>query len=226
MTLLIISFVAKNAYLFLLWKLTYAFVYKNQFRTSERLMRNYIKRDYEFYLFADTAIVQRSITSDVNNMYGLVQALLTLATELMVSFLLVALLFITAPFFCIVMSILLVIVMFCITKLLKPVMERSGKENQDFYAGLFKHISQKVQGIKEVKVTGTEKYFVEEYKKCGNGYVNAVQRYTLYNNTPKLLIETISIAGMMTCLLVLVARGGDISAEIPALGGIVAAVRD
>ena len=223
MVLLILSFVAKNAYLFMLWKLTYAFVYKNQFRTSERLMRNYIKRDYEFYLFADTAVVQRSITSDVNNMYGLVQALLTLATELMVSLFLVALLFITAPFFCIVMSVLLIIVMFCITKLLKPVMERSGKENQDFYAGLFKHISQMVQGIKEVKVTGTEKYFVEEYKKCGNGYVNAVQRYTLYNNTPKLLIETISIAGMMSCLIVLLARGGDIGAEIPALGGIVAA---
>ena len=223
MVLLILSFVAKNAYLFMLWKLTYAFVYKNQFRTSERLMRNYIKRDYEFYLFADTAVVQRSITSDVNNMYGLVQALLTLATELMVSLFLVALLFITAPFFCIVLSVLLIIVMFCITKLLKPVMERSGKENQDFYAGLFKHISQMVQGIKEVKVTGTEKYFVEEYKKCGNGYVNAVQRYTLYNNTPKLLIETISIAGMMSCLIVLLARGGDIGAEIPALGGIVAA---
>ncbi|MBO4678573.1 MAG: ABC transporter ATP-binding protein [Lachnospiraceae bacterium] len=223
MVLLILSFVAKNGYLFLLWKVTYAFVYKNQFRTSERLMRNYIKRDYEFYLFADTAVVQRSITSDVNNMYGLVQALLTLATELMVSFFLVALLFITAPFFCIVMSVLLVLVMFVITKVLKPVMERSGKENQDFYSGLFKHISQMVQGIKEVKVTGTEKYFVEEYKKCGNGYVNAVQRYTLYNNVPKLLIETISIAGMMTCLIVLLARGGDIGAEIPALGGIVAA---
>jgi len=223
MVLLIFSFVAKNAYLFLLWKLTYAFVYKNQFRTSERLMRNYIKRPYEFYLFADTAVVQRSITSDVNNMYGLVQALLTLATEVMVCLFLAALLFITAPLFCIVMGALLIILMFCITKLLKPVMERAGKDNQDFYSGLFKWISQTVQGIKEVKVTGTEKYFVDEYKKCGTGYVNAVQRYTLYNNTPKLLIETVSIAGMMACLIVLLLKGGNIEAELPALGGIVAA---
>ena len=223
MVLLIFSFIAKNAYLFLLWKLTYAFVYRNQFRTSERLMRNYIKRPYEFYLFADTAVVQRSITSDVNNMYGLVQALLTLATEAMVCTFLAVLLFVTAPLFCIVMTVLLIIVMFLITKLLKPVMERAGQENQDFYAGLFKWISQTVQGIKEVKVTGTEKYFVDEYKKCGTGYVNAVQRYTLYNNTPKLLIETVSIAGMMGCLILMLVRGGDIGAELPALGGIVAA---
>ena len=223
MALLIVSFIAKNAYLFLLWKLTYAFVYKNQFRTSERLMRNYIKRDYEFFLFADTAVVQRSITSDVNNMYGLVQALLTLATELMVSLFLVALMFITTPIFCLVISVLLILVMFVITKVLKPIMERSGKENQDFYSGLFKQISQMVQGIKEVKVTGTEKYFVEEYKKCGNGYVNAVQRYTLYNNTPKLLIETVTIAGMMGCMIVLLIRGGDIGSQLSALGGLVAA---
>ncbi len=223
MALLIVSFIAKNAYLFLLWKLTYAFVYKNQFRTSERLMRNYIKRDYEFFLFADTAVVQRSITSDVNNMYGLVQALLTLATELMVSIFLVALMFITTPFFCLVISVLLILVMFVITKVLKPIMERSGKENQDFYSGLFKQISQVVQGIKEVKVSGTEKYFVEEYKKCGNGYVNAVQRYTLYNNTPKLLIETVTIAGMMGCMIVLLIRGGNIGSQLSALGGLVAA---
>ena len=35
-------------------------------------------------------------------------------------------------------------------------------------------------GIKEVKITGRENYFVREYQKCGQGYVNAVQKYNLY----------------------------------------------
>ena len=72
MALLILTFVAKNLFLFIQQKMTFAFVYTNQFRTSERMMRNYISRGYEFYLNADTAVVQRSITSDVNNMYALI----------------------------------------------------------------------------------------------------------------------------------------------------------
>ena len=55
--------------------------------TSERMMRNYLRRGYEFYLNADTAVVQRSITSDVNNMYALILALLQLLSDTVVSLL-------------------------------------------------------------------------------------------------------------------------------------------
>lgn len=81
MALLVAVFAAKNAFLFIQQKLTFAFVYTNQFATSERMMRNYLRRGYEFYLNADTAVVQRSITSDVNNMYALILALLQLLSD-------------------------------------------------------------------------------------------------------------------------------------------------
>ena len=57
MALLIVTFAVKNVFLFVQQKLTFAFVYTNQFRTSERMMRNYLRRGYEFYLNADTAVV-------------------------------------------------------------------------------------------------------------------------------------------------------------------------
>ena len=61
MVLLILVFVVKNLFTYVQQKLTLSFVYTNQFRTSERMMRNYLRRGYEFYLNADTAVVQRSI---------------------------------------------------------------------------------------------------------------------------------------------------------------------
>ena len=63
-------FAVKNIYLYVQQKFLCHFVYTNQFRTSQRMMRNYLHKDYEFYLNADTAVVQRTITSDVNNMYA------------------------------------------------------------------------------------------------------------------------------------------------------------
>ena len=200
MVLLVVTFAVKNFFLFVQQKLTFAFVYTNQFATSERMMRNYLRRGYEFYLNADTAVVQRNITSDVNNMYALILALLQLLSDGVMSLFVVG--------YCLMTNgVMTVLLMVLIKSILKPIMYKAGKDNQDYYSGLFKWISQTVQGIKEVKVTGKEQYFVDEYRRCGSGYVNAVQRYSLYNNVPKLLIETVCIAVMMGYMIALTLLG-------------------
>ncbi len=207
MTLLILVFVLKNVFLYIQQKLTYAFVYTNQFRTSERMMRNYLRRDYEFYLSADTAVVQRSITSDVNNMYALILSLLQLMSDGVVSVFVIAYCFATNGTMTILLAVVLAALMLLVKGILKPIMYKAGKDNQDYYSGLFKWISQTVQGIKEVKVGGREQFFVDEYRRCGKGYVDAVQKYTLYNNIPKLLMESICVAAMVGYMIFLVATG-------------------
>ena len=181
---LIVAFIVKNIFLFIQQKFMLAFVYGNQFSTSERLMKNYLRKSYEYYLNADTAVVQRNITSDVNNMYALILALLQLLSEGIVFACLVAVLFWQDPVMTVLVTVVLLIVLFIIKVVLKPIMHKAGEDNQNFYSGLYKLISQTVMGIKEVKVTGKEQYFVDEYVVCGKGYVNAVQKYSLYNNIP------------------------------------------
>ena len=207
MVFLVVTFAVKNLFLFVQQKLTLAFVYTNQFATSERMMRSYLRRGYEFYLNTDTAVVQRSITSDVNNMYALILALLQLMSDGVMSLFVVGYCLMTNGVLTMLLAASLVLLMALIKNILKPIMYKAGKDNQDYYSGLFKWISQTVQGIKEVKVTGKEQYFVDEYRKCGSGYVSAVQRYSLYNNIPKLLIETVCIAVMMGYMIVLTLLG-------------------
>lgn len=223
MTLLIATFVIKNIFLYVQQKLTFSFVYTNQFRTSERMMRNYLRRGYEFYLNADTAVVQRSITSDVNNMYALILALLQLLSDGVVSVFIIVYCFATNGTITMLMAAVMLVLMFLIKRVLKPIMYKAGKDNQDYYSGLFKWISQTVQGVKEVKVACKEQYFVNEYKKCGKGYVNAVQKYSLYNNIPKLLIETASIASMVGYMIYLVAAGVPTQNMVDVFGTIAAA---
>lgn len=81
MMALILMFVLKNVFLFFQQKSQLKFVYTNQFATSRRMMINFMQRPYEYYLNADTSVIQRSITSDVNNMYGLILAMLQLFSE-------------------------------------------------------------------------------------------------------------------------------------------------
>ncbi len=209
MLALIGVFVVKNLFLYYQQKVTFAFVYTNQFRTSERMMKNYLRRGYEFYLNADTAVVQRTITSDVNNMYALILALLQLLSDLIVFVFLVTFCFLQDPVMTILVAGVLLVLLVLIKNVLKPILRRAGEDNQNYYSGLFKWISQTVQGIKEVKISCTEQYFVSEYVKCGKGYVEAVQKYNLYNNIPKLLIETVCVISMMGYMIFMTVSGGS-----------------
>ncbi|MDE5597798.1 MAG: ABC transporter ATP-binding protein/permease, partial [Lachnospiraceae bacterium] len=212
---LIIIFTVKNVFLFFQQKVQLKFVYTNQFATSRRMMINFMQRPYEYYLNADTSVIQRSITSDVNNMYGLILALLQLSSECIVFVCLAAISLVTDVWMSITVTLLLLVVLFVIKCILKPIMKKAGEENQDYYSGLYKWIDQSVMGIKEIKIACRENYFINEYSKCGAGYVSAVQRYNLYNATPRLLIETVAIAGMVLYMMLQLLQGTEVIDIMP-----------
>ena len=214
---LIVIFAVKNVFLFFQQKVQLRFVYTNQFATSRRMMINFMERPYEYYLNADTSVIQRSITSDVNNMYGLILSLLQLVSEGIVFVCLIAVSLVSDVMMSITVALLLVVVLAIIKWVLKPVMRKAGEENQDYYSGLYKWIDQSVMGIKEIKIANKENYFINEYAKCGKGYVNAVQRYNLYNATPRLLIETVALAGMIFYMMIQLLSGVQVTAILPQL---------
>ena len=219
-------FVIKNIFLFFQQKAQLKFVYTNQFATSRRMMINFMERPYEYYLNADTSVIQRSITSDVNNMYGLILSLLQLFSEAIVFVCLAVVSLLADVWMTITVTVLLVAVLLIIKCILKPIMKKAGEENQDYYSGLYKWIDQSVMGIKEIKIANKENYFINEYAKCGAGYVSAVQRYNLFNATPRLLIETVAIAGMIFYMMIKILGGTavtDIMPQVTALA--VAAMR-
>ena len=215
MTALIVIFALKNIFLFFQQKVQLKFVYTNQFATSRRMMINFMQRPYEYYLNADTAVIQRNITSDVNNMYGLILALLQLTSESIVFVCLAAVSLVSDIWMSVTVTALLVIVLLVIKCILKPIMRKAGEENQEFYSGLYKWIEQSVMGIKEIKIARREHYFINEYAKCGAGYVSAVQRYNLYNVTPRLLIETVALAGMILYMMVQLLNGTEVVDIMP-----------
>lgn len=220
----VVMTVIKNIYLFFQQKFQLKFVYTNQFATSRRMMINFMKRPYEYYLNADTSVIQRNITSDVNNMYGLILSCLQLFSECIVFVCLVVALFLYSDAMMIMaLAVLMVFLLLVIKKVLKPVMIRAGQENQEFYSGLYKWIEQSVMGIKEIKIGCKENYFINEYAKCGAGYVNAVQKYNLFNATPRLLIETVCITGMVGYFVLTIGRGTELTELLPQLTALAAA---
>lgn len=223
---LIALYIAKNGFQFFMQKSLYSFTYRNQFITASNLMKSFVKRDYEYYLNAETSVIQRSITADVSNMYALIQSVLQIAAETIVALFLVVTLALLDPVMTVIVAVLLLVTLIVIKSIIKPIMNRTGKENQDYGASMYAWIAQTIQGIKDIKVAGKEQYFINEYCKVGRGYVKAMERSSMFNNTPKLLIETVCVAGLLGYILVLILADANVSGMIPLLSAFgIAAMR-
>ena len=58
---IIAAFVLKNIFLYFQNVIQLRFVYTNQFATSRKMMINFMERPYEYYLNADTSVIQMCI---------------------------------------------------------------------------------------------------------------------------------------------------------------------
>ena len=148
---LAIMFVIKNAYLVFLTYIQSKFVNRNRSRYTTDLLSQFLNRPYEYYLYAETSVIVRTIYGDMDNVFNLLQQCMNLVAELVVSVCLGIFLLIVDFKMMIVIVGLLGLVTLVIMKVIKPRLGRVGDDAREAQAGLYKWILQPVTGIKDVK---------------------------------------------------------------------------
>lgn len=223
---LIVVYIIKNVYLYLLYDVQYRFIFNNQYYLSQKLMLVYMTRPYEYYLSSDTSVIIRTILTDVINTFNMLMALLQMLTELIVGLFLVVFLLIVNTSMTLIMTLLLGILIFVNSKILKSRLDEYGKLNQKYSADMSRWVLQSVHGMKVIKVMQKEKHFMDGFSSDGKKYADTLRKKSIYENTPRLFIEAVCIGGMLSIVAVMLAGGaevGNLIAQISAFS--VAAVR-
>ncbi len=226
LVLVIVLFVIKNSYLLFLIHRQNTFVARARNDMISRVMREFLNRPYEDYLGADIPTVFRITDSDIPRVFSLILALLSLSTELVVSFCLgVVLLFVNWQ-----MTLLMVVVLLIMTaintKVLKPRLNDIGRRNQETQSRIAKWRIQAIYGLKDVKVLNRQDFFIRNYYESGSVGANIARDYAVLNSVPRLMIETVFIASVFLFILIYLLNGGDATLLIPQLTAFgVAAVR-
>ncbi|MCM1266978.1 MAG: ABC transporter ATP-binding protein/permease [Bacteroidales bacterium] len=224
---LIALFVVKNLYLLFQVYVQNTFVTRNRNRMISRVMREFLNRPYEDYLGADIPTVFRLTDSDIPNAFQLILVLIQMITEIVVAVsICIVLVTIVSPLISIGCGLLFLGITLVITKILKPRLNRIGRKNQEIQSRIAKWRIQSIYGLKDVKVLHREEFFVRNYYESGAVGANVARNYAVMNNAPRLLIETVFMAAMLSFILVFTLRGGDFSSLVSRLGALaVAAVR-
>ena len=158
---LAVIYILKNIYLIIETSIQYQFVYRNMIKMSQRLLANYISRPYEFFLNVNSGEILRIINTDTPYTFTLLSTLLSLFTELVVSVMLIAAVFIFAPEITMNLTFILILLVIVFNFWFKPILRESGVIHQEAGTGMNKWLLQSIQGIKELNVMNKESFFLK-----------------------------------------------------------------
>ncbi|MBR5419973.1 MAG: ABC transporter ATP-binding protein [Lachnospiraceae bacterium] len=219
-------FVIKNLYLLWMSRMQAAFVANTQSDIARRLMQDYLNRPYEFYLNADSGAIIRTFHSDIPHIFELLREVMLLLSEVAVSFLICLLLLILEPVMTLAFAALMLVMVLLLLKCMKPLLGRLGQNRVDQQGRMAKWVQESIGGIKDVKVSAREEHFLKGFGEEYRRFAVTGRRYTVMNNLPRLVIETVCIVGMLAYMFLLVSQGRDLRAMLPQLSAFaLAAVR-
>ena len=216
---LVLLFLLKG--LFLVW-LAYrqaAFAFRLQADVSARLFKGYLLQPYAFHLQRNSAQLIRNAINETNQFtFGAVLPALVLATEVLVLLGLGALLMAVEPG-----GALLIIAVgglsgFAFYRLTRKMVHGWG-ERRHHHEGLrIQHIQQGLGGAKEVKLSGREQFFIDQYAVHNAESARTGELQTAMQSLPRLLLEFVAIFTLGAAVLASQFAGRSTAELIPLFG--------
>ncbi len=220
------AFIFKNAFIILQTYVQARFANRNRARCTTNLLWQYLHRPYEYYLYAETSDIIRTIYGDMDNIFNMLLVCMNFVAEVVVSACLGLFLLILDWQMTALVVGLLGLLMLLELKIIKPHLNRSGEGSRITQAGMYKWILQSAAGIKDVKTLHKEYYFTEQYSESAEGYANHQIVNNVLSNLPRLLIESVAIVGILAYVMIRIATGSDMSSLLPTISGFaIAAMR-
>jgi len=191
---------------FLIWKTWVQRGFSNSVtkRIAQDLYENYLRQPYAFHLERNSAIMIRNSQQSASLMGGVIDPLLLIASEFLVSGGLLALMLLLEP----VGSLSAIVVFGSFSIIFRRFTSRriaNWGEALNFHKGMIiQHLQHGFGGVKDVKILGREDYFIDGYTRDLNGNAYVERRFAVAQTLPRFSMELLTIIclGILVSLMV------------------------
>lgn len=201
---LVVIYAIKSLYAvfttFVINKFTYGF----KKRMSTRLMSVYLSMPYEYHHENNSSTLIRKSTYDVDQFTNAVNGFLSFLVKLTTAIVIIVFLFINSWLITLVIGVILLLFSSIIVFVLKKKTKILSKNIQKLNSDNYKYLSQAFNGVKESKISNTEKFFVKQYERNINLINNYTIRRLVYASIPGHSLEFIGILGMALSMIVVI----------------------
>jgi len=204
---LIVIYIAKNLFVSIMYQLQYRFTFSSQRKLAYRLMDCYMREPYYFHLSHNSADLIRSINTDIVMMFQGVLSMLQLIAEVMVCIVLGVYLLIRDKSITVGVCGFMILFLWVFARKFKVYLARIGEEDRAYSAGIIKWLQQSFGGMKETKILGREKFFLNKFD---NEYRNWADREKIYRYlqvAPRPVMEAVCITAIMFVIILKLLNG-------------------
>jgi ATP-binding cassette subfamily C protein len=215
--LLFALLLVKNIYLIALTWAQFHFLHGRQVRMASSLLRSYLSQPYEFFLDRNSSLLVRRLNLDIFHAFTMVVVpLSSIVVEGLVGMCILLLLLASAPG-----ATLLTLSIFGMTGgafyiLTHRALGRLGRRSREAGDLMIQSSTQALQGIKEAKVLGREDYFAKIFDGRANEYSTAVGAAHALANTPRMIIESLTVAVIL--VVAVLSMDSGVGGALPTLG--------
>ena len=186
--------------------------------TSAALLRGYLGAPWTFHLQRSSTDLIHDVHQAVERVYTFViAAALSAITEAVVALAIVVVLLVAAPATTLVTVTALLALSLAFLRVTRGITARLGHQLDVLTRGVLRHLQHALGAVKELKVLGRERRFVDAYVADERARARVRWRYATVVALPRVVVETLFVCGALLVVMLLSDGTGGGTGAIPIL---------
>jgi ABC-type multidrug transport system fused ATPase/permease subunit len=215
----LVTFVLSNIFVAFTQWFTYRFSQANQYRLSMRLFEAYLRKPYAYHIQHNSADIGKNILTETQTFTQqvLLAGLQAIGFSVAALFIMGFLIWLNPLVAAAAVGIIgggYGLVYF----VLRVRLRQLGRNRLRANTGRFKVANETFGAIKEIKVAGRERAFLDRYGTDAKRFADAMAAHQIMRNLPRHLVEIVGLGSVLLMVLLLVALGYETTAIAPVVG--------
>ena len=192
------------------------FTHMRQYSLGKRVMEGYLHQPFSWFLNRHTADLGKNILLEVEVIvYQVLNPSLVFIQQTLITLAISTILILVNPKIAIIVCLTLGFTYGLIYLLTRNLVIRIGEKRLKASELLFVNITEAFNAIKEIKVGGSEKNFVNKFSEPAKNLAKSQALIGLISTLPRFVLEVIAFGGIILAILYLLAQSGNFNEIIP-----------
>lgn len=176
---------------------------------SLRMLEGYLSQDYVFFLNRNSHEFVKNINTEIQQMInGTLMQLVDLISRVIQTLVLTGFLFFINPLSTLGITVVMIGIYGTIYFFVRNVLKRLGLNRFNLNSERTKTVSEAFWGIKEVKITGTEQVYVDEFSGPSKELAKNESISEIIGDVPKFALETAAFSSIMFFVMFTIIKSG------------------
>ncbi|WP_406565257.1 ATP-binding cassette domain-containing protein [Acinetobacter wuhouensis] len=186
---------------------------------STRLLKIYLKQNYEFFIQRNSATLSKNILSEVDQLiWMMILPALTLMSYSIVLLSMVGILLLYDPFMAFATASILALFYISIYILVRKKLELIGQEFTQANKERYQTCQEALAGIKDVMINNAKQGYIDQFEQSSRVFARHIATRDTLGQIPLNIIETVGYGCLIGLAMILVISGKDVSHILPILG--------